>query len=101
MYVQKCRKQKVFHIGSNSSCWQHIHRHYAVYQEHCAEQGLTEHHHAIPRTIVRARNQTKKEEKEGQQTLNGTFQKVSKPSEFLWDTILKAVAVFVVCDDQV
>lgn len=44
---------------------------------------------------------SKKQKKEGQQRLDGVFQKVSPPKEFAREGILKAVAEFVVCDDQV
>ena len=60
-----------------------------------------EHHHTVPRAIARERKQAKQEEKEGQRTLDGVFCKASKPNEFSRDAVLKAVAEFVVCDDQV
>ncbi|KIM58415.1 hypothetical protein SCLCIDRAFT_128273 [Scleroderma citrinum Foug A] len=47
-YIKKYGKWKTFHVRSNSLCRQHIHRHYPLYQERCAKQGLTEHHHAVP-----------------------------------------------------
>ena len=62
---------------------------------------MKEHHHAVPQAIAKARKQTKQQEKDGQGTLDGVFQKASKQNEFLKDTVLKAVAEFVVCDDQV
>ena len=43
----------------------------------------------------------KKNLKKGQQTLVQAFQKASKLKEFLREGVLKAVAEFVVCDDQV
>ena len=64
-------------------------------------EGAKEHHHAVPRAIARERKQAKKEEKGGQRTLDGVFHKASKPNEFSRDVVLKAVAEFVVCDDQV
>ena len=88
-------------MGSNSSCRQHICSHYALYQECCTEQNLKEHHHAVPRAIAKARKQAKEQEKDGQWMLDGVFQKASKPNEFSRDAVLKAVAEFVVCDDQV
>ena len=91
----------MFHVKSNSLCCQHICHHYLLYQERCAEQGLKEHHHTVPRVIARERKQAKKEEKGGQRTLDGVFHKASKPNEFSRDVVLKAVAEFVVCDDQV
>ena len=88
-------------MGSNSSCCQHIHRHYALYQERCTKQSLKEHHHTVPQAITKARKQTKQQEKDGQGTLDGVFQKASKQNEFSKNTVLKAVAEFVVCDNQV
>jgi hypothetical protein len=87
----------VFHVGSNSSCRQHIHGHYTLYQERCAALSLRENHHAVPRDIVKARV---KVEREGQQTLNGVVG-IKQPNAFTRDGVLKAVAEFVVCDDQV
>lgn len=72
-----------------------------MYQERCAAQNLKENHHAIPRDVLRARNEAMKGRKEGQRTLDGAFQRVSKSKEFSRDDVLKAVAEFVVCDDQV
>ncbi|KAI6018293.1 hypothetical protein EDC04DRAFT_2576528, partial [Pisolithus marmoratus] len=31
-FVWACGKQKAFHVGSNSSCHQHIHGHFDVYK---------------------------------------------------------------------
>ena len=53
----------------------------------------------MPREILKVREGEKKE-KEGQQTLDGVFCK-SKPKEFLRSGVLKAVAEFVMCDNQV
>lgn len=88
-------------MGSNSSCRQHIRRHYTLYQERCARQGLKEHHHAVPRAIAKERKQAKQQEDDGQRTLDGVFRKASKPNQWSKDMVLKAVAEFVVCDDQV
>ncbi|KIK91932.1 hypothetical protein PAXRUDRAFT_126493, partial [Paxillus rubicundulus Ve08.2h10] len=53
-------KWKAFHVGSNSSCRQHIRGHYDLYATRCADAGLREHHHAVPREIKRARVEGKK-----------------------------------------
>ncbi|KIM51949.1 hypothetical protein SCLCIDRAFT_86780, partial [Scleroderma citrinum Foug A] len=45
-------KRKAFHTGSNSSCRQHIRSHYELYKARCAERGVSEHHHALPRTLL-------------------------------------------------
>ena len=99
-FTKKYGKRKAFHLGSNSSCRQHIRGHYALYKERCAEQQLKEHHHAVPRDIARARLETKKQEKAGQLTLDGVYKKEAV-KVFLREEVLKAVAEFVVCDDQV
>ncbi|KAG1728189.1 uncharacterized protein EDB91DRAFT_1023096, partial [Suillus paluster] len=54
-FVAKNGKHKMFHVGSNSSCWQHIRSHYELYKSRCEELGLQEHHHAIPCDIVKRR----------------------------------------------
>ena len=53
------------------------------------------HHHATPRDMV------KKQAKGGQQTLAEALQKATKSKEFSRDDALRAVAEFVVCDNQV
>ncbi|KAG1852554.1 hypothetical protein C8R48DRAFT_562774, partial [Suillus tomentosus] len=58
-FVAAHGKRKTFHVGSNSSCHQHIHSHYEVYQKKCAEMGLCEHHYAVPRSLVQEREQVK------------------------------------------
>ena len=46
-------------------------------------------------------NMLKKNLKKGQQTLAQAFQKASKLKEFSREGVLKAVAEFIICDDQV
>jgi len=98
--MKKQGKHKAFHLGSNSSCQQHIHGHYSLYKEQCAEQNLEVHHYAVPWEILRKRVKLEKGGREGQHTLNVVFIK-PKPKEFSREGVLKAVAEFVVCDDQV
>jgi hypothetical protein len=64
---------------------------------------LKENHHAIPREIVRANTEARKQKKEGQRKLDGfvRVQNASQHAEFSREGILKAVAEFIVCDDQV
>jgi hypothetical protein len=50
--------------------------------------------------LLRAREKERREKKAGQRNLDEMFQKV-KPKEFSRDNVLKAVAEFTVCDDQV
>ncbi|KAG2139883.1 hypothetical protein BD769DRAFT_1350497 [Suillus cothurnatus] len=52
-------KCKVFHLGSNSSCHQHIHSHYNLYKTECSKLGICENHHAIPRELLKKQNETK------------------------------------------
>ncbi|KAG2143249.1 hypothetical protein BD769DRAFT_1348270, partial [Suillus cothurnatus] len=52
IFVKQNGKRKVFHLGSNSSCRQHIHGHYKFYQAKCKELGITEHHYAIPHELL-------------------------------------------------
>ena len=100
-FIRKNSRHKAFHVGSNSSCCQHIRGHYTLYKECCAGLSLKENHHAIPRNIVRAKAEARKQQKSGQQTLDGIVQKASQPAEFSQEGILKAVAEFIVCNDQV
>ncbi|KAF9230991.1 hypothetical protein BU15DRAFT_9161, partial [Melanogaster broomeanus] len=41
-------KRKVFHLGSNSSCQQHIRSHFEIYKTWCEEKGIKVHHHTVP-----------------------------------------------------
>ena len=43
-FVAKYGKRKVFHLGSNSSCCQHICLHYELYKTRCAEQKMLKTH---------------------------------------------------------
>ena len=88
-------KQRAFHVGSNLSCRQHIQSHFEIYKAGCMAKGLKVHHHAMPWNLL------KKNLKKGQKTLVQASQKVSKLKEFLREGVLKAVAEFVICDDQV
>jgi hypothetical protein len=54
--------------------------------------------YAIPLDIVRASVEARKHKKDGQQKLDGIVQKAVK---FSREGVLKAVAEFIVCDDQV
>ncbi len=95
-FVVNNGKRRAFHVGSNSSCRQHIRIHFEVYKARCEEKGLKVHHYAVPREMLK-----KNLKMAGQQTLAQAFQKVSKLKEFSREGVLKAVAEFVVCDDQV
>ena len=100
-YVWQHGRCKAFHVGSNSLCHQHIWEHYKLYKECCAESGLKESHHVIPRDIARAKLEEKKQKKDGQWKLDGIAWKASQLVEFLWEGVLKAVAEFIICNNQV
>ncbi|KAF9231502.1 hypothetical protein BU15DRAFT_28388, partial [Melanogaster broomeanus] len=60
-FLSNNNKRRAFHVGSNSSCHQHVHGHYELYKKGCAERKLCEHHHVIPREIVKAKMDAKKQ----------------------------------------
>ncbi|KIK73367.1 hypothetical protein PAXRUDRAFT_178636, partial [Paxillus rubicundulus Ve08.2h10] len=47
-FVAKHGKWKVFHLGSNSSCHQHICSHYDLYWEQCNKLDIVENPYAVP-----------------------------------------------------
>ncbi|KAG1858009.1 hypothetical protein DFJ58DRAFT_658852, partial [Suillus subalutaceus] len=47
-FVKDNGKRKVFHLGSNSSCRQHICSHYKFYKARCRELKIRENHYAMP-----------------------------------------------------
>ena len=51
-FIEKHLKQKAFHLGSNSSCHQHLQSHYDLYKACCAEWKIPEHHHAVERATL-------------------------------------------------
>ena len=62
---------------------------------------MKESHHVIPRDIARAKLEEKKQKKDGQWKLDGIAWKASQLVEFLWEGVLKAVAEFIICNNQV
>ncbi|KAG2343183.1 hypothetical protein BDR05DRAFT_857517, partial [Suillus weaverae] len=52
-FVKENGKQKVFHLGSNSSCCQHICSHYKFYKARCRELKIWETHYVMPREMLR------------------------------------------------
>ena len=92
----------MFHLRSNSSCRQHICLHYKEYQQRCADGNITENEHAIPRDVLAAKKgQVKLVQCDTQTSLDGTFMKVAVLRVFSREDVLKSIAEFVVCDDQV
>ena len=94
---------KNFHVGSTSLCHQHIRGHYTIYKELCKKENIEEHHWAVPRHIVRAREAAVAAEntKGRQSKLDDIFEKVTSPREFLRAGVLHAVAQLITCNDQV
>ena len=91
--------RKAFFSGSNTSCRQHIHQHYTIYQQRCQEQELTENYRAVPPQILKEREAAKKPKT--QKNLDGIVIKGKRPAEFTREGILEAVAKLIACDDQV
>ena len=101
-YITKHGKRKAFHVGSNSSCRQHIRSHYEVYQARCAERNIPTQPHAMPRQLVNAKQGLKKsKEGQGQMSLRGMLENQAKLQEFSKDEVLRKVAELIVIDDQV
>ena len=102
MFVVKHTLRKAFHVSSNLSCRQHIRSHYELYKARCAEQNIPEHHHTVPRELERARKKHASKEA-GQKNLTDMFGVASrtKSKEFSREEVLRCVAKFMVCDNQV
>lgn len=66
----------------------------------CKELAIQEHHYAVPRSIVRERDEVIKQGKGTQLELKEMFMKASN-HKFSREEVVKAVAEFIVCDDQV
>lgn len=100
--VAKKGLRKCFISGGTSSCRTHIRTHYSEYTERCKKAGISEHHWALPRKLVKEREQLQKREE-------GTIEAMGfkpKPGHttlepFSKESVLKYVAKFVVCTDQV
>ncbi|KAE9387348.1 hypothetical protein BT96DRAFT_752402, partial [Gymnopus androsaceus JB14] len=54
--VDKIGLRKCFLTGGTSSCRVHIRKHYALYMVRCKEEGVAEHHWAVPRKLKKARD---------------------------------------------
>ena len=93
-------RRKAFYTGGNFTCHRHIRSHYNLYKEWCQANNIPENHHAIPPHLL---TEKKAELKlKGQTTLDGKFAKgTGQAQTFSRDDVLKSVAEFVVCDDQV
>ncbi|KAG1762215.1 hypothetical protein EDD22DRAFT_778672, partial [Suillus occidentalis] len=90
-FVEKHGKHKVFHLGSNLLCHQHIHSHYDLYKTECSKLGICKNHHVIPREILKMQKETKNQKPANQQCLEGMFDKVQMKT-FSRKDVLYAVA---------
>lgn len=99
--MKKWGLRKVFHVGGNSSCRQHLRQHWELYKKKCEENDIPVNHWAIPRAIVKKMEVDKldAENKEIQTKLG--FEKMTAPREFTREGILQAVAKLIATDDQV
>ena len=103
-FIMKHGKRKAFHVGSNSSCHQHIRSHYELYQAWCAEKNIPTQPHTIPQELLNAKQQLKKSKKEGngQMSIQGMVENQAKLQEtFSKDEVPQKVAELIVIDDQV
>jgi hypothetical protein len=98
--MDKNGKRKVFHIGGNSSCRQHIRQHYKIYKERCKEARIEMHHWVIPRQILQDA-QAKKGKLEKQGSLDGIVVRLQEPAVFTREGLRHAVCQFITCDNQV
>ena len=89
--------RKAFFLGNNVSTLRyHIRSHFTIYQERCRKDGIEIHQRAIPEdTKVTKRGHGE------QTTLDGAMVRPRGPQTFTQLAILRAVAQFIVCDDQV
>ena len=72
---------KALFCGSNTSCRQHLHQHYTVYQQWCHEQGIMENYWAVPPHILKEREDAKKPKR--QTKLDEVVVKEKRPVDFL------------------
>lgn len=99
-----------FFFGSSSSNRRHLgSRHYEKYAALCAAAGFTIPDSALPRRILKAREQEKERQAAKkakavvahQSTLDAIAQKVPRPTQFSREGIARAVMIHIVVGDQV
>ena len=85
-------------------CCNHIHSiHYVEYQKQCTEKNIPKNIHTIPQMKLSDQAKAKSCEKGGMQqmALDGILQKTQGPHVFSREEVLKDMAQFVVCNNQV
>jgi hypothetical protein len=87
---------KCFLVGGNSTLRQHCWQHYELYKERCEEANIPVNHRAIPPKIVQMGR------KDSTQTmLDDRVVNVNRPENFKHEGLLRAMAQFIACNDQV
>ena len=96
-------KRKAFHKGGNSSCRQHIRKHYEVYKALCEKGGIPINHHAIPRDVWKEMEKENKEKKTVRKPKQQQLQLegVTGPCEFTRAGMLHAVTKLIATNTQV
>jgi hypothetical protein len=80
--VKKWGLRKAFHVGGNSSCRQHLRKHWELYKKKCEDKNIPVNHWAIPRATLKNMEAGKLDaKKDGTQTKLG-FGKMTAPHEF-------------------
>jgi len=105
-FVKSHGKRKAFLRGGNSSCRFHIRQHYEIYKVRCEKADVLINHWAIPRTIWKAMEEEKEEEKRGRMTKKQKqqhldFKAITGPREFTRAGALDAVARLIVTNNLV
>lgn len=104
--VAKKGLRKLFFTGGTSACRSHIRQHYPVYVERCKKAGVAEHHWAVPRDIMKAREKEAKATEaleKGSLTAMG-FKEIpptTGPRTFSKESVLEQASKFIICTDKV
>ena len=99
-FTAKHGLRRAFKKENNTSTLRyHCHLHYDVYKDQYTKGGIDMHRCAVPDDILKEASRLKKNGTQG--TLDLQLLKLSKPQDFMKEEILRCVAQFIVCDDQV
>ena len=92
----------MFYTRGNSSCRAHMQQHYELYKQCCKTKDICENHHVLPCQLWKQLEEIKRNlNAKSQVKLDGTFEKVNQPLQFMQEGVIDAVGKFVACDDQV
>ncbi|KAF8867431.1 hypothetical protein BD779DRAFT_1464554, partial [Infundibulicybe gibba] len=101
-FVAESGLRKCLHLGGNSSLRAHIRsRHWDLYESLCKENGISPNKICMPTKISKVLDKAKQKQK--QTKLDQVFAKMEGPHtmEFSCQNVLRSVAQFVACDNQV